>query len=445
MQLLPGELIRTKRDGGELSPAEIHSFFDQYIKGSLPDYQMAAMLMAIYFKGFTDKETYELTQLMIHSGAQWERSSPRPRADKHSTGGVGDKTSLLIAPIVAACGVDVPMISGRGLGHTGGTLDKLESIPGFNTRIPRKEAEKLIAELGLCFIGQSDEICPADRKLYALRDVTGTVESIPLISASIMSKKISETLDALILDVKFGSGAFMKSSTQARKLAQNLVRVAEMAGVKALAFLTSMNQPLGEFAGNALEVRECLKIMTKELKELNRFELETLNLSIELSAGMIQLAGKAPDLDGAKAMAHQALASGKARENFEKICKAQGGDLSKLPLSKKLGEIRCEKSGVITALDTEQIGYATVELKVGRKVITDSVDATAGIQFHKKIGDAVQSDDVLFTLFGADPSTTRAAMERLEKSYSLSSADTQPHPHKLILETISGQGSHALN
>lgn len=433
MKSLPSEIIRRKRDGLELSSEEVKSFFSAYIDGSVPDYQAAALLMAIYLQGFSARETFDLTELMIQSGAQWQRSSPRPRADKHSTGGVGDKTSLVIGPVVAACGVDVPMISGRGLGHTGGTLDKFESIPGFQTRLARAQAEKLLAEHGVCFIGQSEEICPADRKLYSLRDVTGTVESIPLITASIMSKKISETLDALVLDVKFGSGAFMKSIDRARELALKLVEVGERADIRVAALLTNMDQPLGAFAGNSLEVKECLRILNPGTPSLSKYEIETRELSLELAAWMIHSGLNTKTLEDARNLAESKLRSGKAFEIFQNICAAQGGKLAEIPSSNILGEVLAPTDGFIKAMNTEGIGYAAVTLKAGRRIMSDVIDPTAGIQFHRKVGDSVHKGDVLFTCFGQDASTFAAAQERLLASISI--GDKAPAPSSLILET----------
>jgi len=328
------DVIQKKRDGGELRPEEIDFLIRGYAKGDVPDYQASAFTMAVYFKGMTAAETVALTTSMMHTGEVLDLSDlPGPRADKHSTGGVGDKTSLVLAPLAAACGVYVPMISGRGLGHTGGTLDKLESIPGFNVSLSLARFREVLRDCGLGLIGQTPEIAPADRKLYALRDVTATVESLPLISASIMSKKMAEGIDALVLDVKCGDGAFLRGRDEAKALAETMVGIGRGMGKKVAALITDMEQPLGRTAGNALEVAECVET----LKGRGPKDLESL--SIELAAWMVQLAGVAASLDAARVKVRDALASGAGLERFRRVIELQGGnprvcdDLSLLPQS----------------------------------------------------------------------------------------------------------------
>lgn len=420
MTYLPAETIRKKRDGKEIETQELRNFLNGYMQNQVPDYQMSALLMAILFKGMGERETFDLTDFMMNSGRLMKPVSPRPRADKHSTGGVGDKTSLIIGPIVAAAGVDVPMISGRGLGHTGGTLDKLESIPGFNTRLTIEAAEEQIARSGLCFLGQTEEICPADKRLYALRDVTGTVESVPLISASIMSKKLAEQLNALVLDIKFGSGAFMKTLEQARHLAQSLIRVGNFAGVKVTALLTSMNQPLGRFAGNALEVQECLEILQNPVSSHCRMTCETKDLSLELSAWMILLAGRENNLAQARTLARKTLESGAALKKFVEICDLQGGNLKALPTAKLRRLISAPRDGYLTAYDTEQIGYAAVELKAGRRIMTDPIDPSSGIEFHSKLGAHLKKGAPLFSLHGNSEADFDEAEKRLRATVQIS-------------------------
>lgn len=435
MALIPAETIRRKRDGQDLSSHEIQLFFDGYMKGEIPEYQMAALLMAIYFRGMSREETVFLTQYMRRSGSSFTASGNFPRADKHSTGGVGDKTSLLIGPIVAAAGIEVPMIAGRGLGHTGGTLDKLESIPGFNCRISLRQADEQIARLKIAIMGQTEEICPADRRLYSLRDVTGTVESIPLICASILSKKLAENLNGLILDIKFGSGAFMKTPEQARALARALLEVAADAGLKGAALLTSMEQPLGRYAGNALEVRECLDIFAaKDPASLGRFALETRALSLELAAWMLYLVEKAPSLAEARQTVEGLLSSGAAFAKFEEVCRAQGGDFGTLPTARYRKDLLAEEDGYVQAMNTEQIGYATLELKAGRRIITDPIDPTAGLEFHKKLGDPVRRGDPIFTLFGDDERLFAEAETRLRGAFRIGAMAVPAD--RLILEHV---------
>ena len=431
--LNPAELIKKKRSAQALSDDEIQFLIEAYTRGALPDYQMSALLMAIYFQGMNHQETLALTRCMLHSGSVADLSTVSGfKVDKHSTGGVGDKTSLILGPIVAACGLKVPMISGRGLGHTGGTLDKLESIPGFNVNLDLKQFRKQTDEQGLCFIGQTAEICPADKKMYALRDVTATVESLPLICASILSKKIAEGIDGLVLDVKYGNGAFMKTPEEAEKLARLLVEVAKLYGKKVSALLTDMSQPLGRYAGNALEVLECLDILRNVRDPL--FE-DTRSLSLNLSAEMLMLSGGYKTFDDALAAAEEALVSGRALKKFEMICQVQGGDLAKLAIAKHRLPVLSKIEGFITHFETESIGYTGVALKAGRLRFEDKIDPAAGIEFHKKLGDAVQKGEVVFTVHTNDLNLGEEAVKRLEQCFN--SSLQKPRTPALIFKSLS--------
>lgn len=421
---LPAEIIKLKRNGQALSFEEINEFILGYARGTIPDYQMSALLMAVYFKGMNKEETLSLTKAMLHSGEVVDLSSVKGfKVDKHSTGGVGDKTSLILGPVVAAAGVPVPMISGRGLGHTGGTLDKLESIPGFNTQKSLKEFVELTRAHNICFIGQTKEICPADKKIYALRDVTATVESLPLICASIMSKKLAEGVDGLVLDVKYGSGAFMKDPAQAEELAVNLMAIAKGYGRKIVSLLTNMDQPLGRFAGNSLEVEECVAIMKGEKftgpAGYDLYE-DTRELSLQLSAHMILLAGSAKNETDAYQVAREMLESGKAFAKFEELCRIHGGDLAALPRPRHRVEIPADKSGHIHGFNTEAIGVAGILIKAGRAQTTDIIAPTAGIEFHVKIGDEIKAGDVIFTLHGDDKDLLQSAVPLLKSAVNIS-------------------------
>ena len=413
-KLIPSEVIKKKRDGGTLSDEEIAAFIKAYTVGEIPDYQMSALLMAIFFRGMKESETLALTKSMLHSGVVIDFSDISvAKVDKHSTGGVGDKTSLILGPIVAACGLAVPMISGRGLGHTGGTLDKLESIPGFNTQLSMEQFKSAIHKHGIAFIGQTKEICPADKKIYALRDVTATVESLPLICASIMSKKLAEGIDALVLDVKFGSGAFMKKPEDAEKLAHGLMSIARGYGKKVAALLTNMDQPLGQFAGNSLEVEECVQIL--QGKSSPRFQ-DTRELSLQLAAKMLHLGGAATTMEAALSLAIKTLDSGKAYEKFQDLCKLHGGDLSQLPRPQHKLELKAAATGYIHGFNTESIGVVGIQIRAGRALTSDVIEPTAGIEFHTRIGQKVQRGDTLFTLHGADLALLEAASGQLLSS-----------------------------
>lgn len=414
MNILPAEVIKKKRNKQVLTKTEISEFILGYTNGKIPDYQMSALLMSIYFNSLNKEEIFSLTDVMMKSGSIVDLGFINKfKVDKHSTGGVGDKTSLILGPIVAACGYPVPMISGRGLGHSGGTLDKLESIPGFNTQFSLKDFAKMVEQNLICFIGQTAEICPADKKIYALRDVTATVESIPLICASIMSKKLAEGIDGLVLDVKFGSGAFMKTLADAETLARQLVEVAVVGGKKCRALLTNMNQPLGRFAGNSLEIQECLQILKNEIPSSaeSRFYQDTLELSIALSAHMVQLAEPSWSFEICKSKCIEVLSNGKAYEVFERTCKLQGGNLNQLPLPNKKFEVKSLSEGLVSEFNTEKIGVAGILLKAGRAKSDDKINPVSGIEFHKKIGDMVSKNETLFTLY----SDTEKDFESVEK------------------------------
>lgn len=438
LTLIPAEIIKKKRNALELTAQEIEYFISAYTDGAIPDYQMSALLMAIYFSGMTDSETIALTKSMLHSGKTVDTSLINGfKVDKHSTGGVGDKTSLVLGPIVAAAGVFVPMISGRGLGHTGGTLDKLESIPGFNTQLSLEKFVEQTKKIGTSFIGQTNDLCPADKKIYALRDVTATIESLPLICASIMSKKLAEGIDGLVLDVKFGSGAFMKDYPSAKKLALALMSIAKGYEKKIISLITSMEQPLGRFAGNALEVFECVEIMQgKKFIGPSGADLyeDTRELSLQLSAQMIFLSGKTASLAAAYDLAKEMLNSGAALKVFEKLCLEQGGNLNLLNFSDNKHTVAVKSDGFIKSFDVEKIGLAGTLLKAGRSKTDDVVDPGSGIEFHFKIGDQVKKDDVIYTLYGNESHLFSKAEIMLRNSFEISLQ--KPSQHVLIKDVL---------
>jgi pyrimidine-nucleoside phosphorylase len=425
------DLIRKKRDGGELSNAEIGYLIAGCTDGSIPDYQMSAWLMAVVLRGMTRGETAALTQAMLHSGEVLDLSSlPGKKVDKHSTGGVGDKTSLVLAPLVAAGGLFVPMISGRGLGHTGGTLDKLESIPGFRVDLSVPEFHRVLKSCGCCMIGQTENVAPADRKLYALRDVTGTVESPYLICASIMSKKLAEGTDALVLDVKTGSGAFMKKEEDAVFLAELMVETGERMGKQMVALITDMNQPLGRTVGNALEVQECIEVLHGGGPEDSR------ELCLHLAAWMFHLGGTCKTVAEGKLLSEQIIASGQAFERFRQMVELQGGDIrtiddpSRLPAAKHRVEVGSSQTGFVASIDCERVGTACVILGGGRERKEDSVDPAVGIVVHKKIGDEVELGEALCTLHCHSDEQAARAKNLLEESYQI---ETAPPAHQISL------------
>ncbi|MFH1194125.1 MAG: thymidine phosphorylase [bacterium] len=394
------ELIKKKRDGGSFSENEIQFLISSYVNKKIPDYQFSAFLMAAFLQGLNKEETSFLTKAMLYSGQIIDLSSiPGVKIDKHSSGGVGDKTSLILAPIVAAAGINVPMISGRGLGHSGGTLDKLESIPGFRTNIGIKEYKKIIKECGAVLIGQTKSVAPADKLIYALRDVTATVESIPLITGSIMSKKLAEGIDGLVLDIKVGSGAFMRTMKDAELLAKSLVDTAKSFDKKVIAFITDMNQPLGHYIGNWLEVYESVKVLQGEVVE------DLCEVTFTLSGAMIYLGGKAGSIKEGIEISKEMIKNGKAFEKFLQMVKLQSGDtsflldLNKYPKSIYSEKIFCPMSGHLKSIDNYQLGVAALLLGAGRLVKEDVIDPKAGIIFHRKIGDKVKKGDLLAEIF----------------------------------------------
>ena len=429
------DIILSKRDGRPLSRDEIRFFVDGVTAGTLPDYQASALLMAILLRGMTAEETALLTDAMVHSGVRVDlRDIPGVKVDKHSTGGVGDKTSLILAPLAAACGVPVPMMSGRGLGHTGGTLDKLEAIPGFRVNLSLEEMKAALARVGCAMIGQTAQIAPADKKLYALRDVTGTVESIPLISASIMSKKIAEGIDALVLDVKTGSGAFMKTEADSRTLAESLVSIGNASGVKTEAVITAMESPLGRAVGNALEVAECIDVLK------GGGPADLIEVSIELTARMLVLGNVARDRQDAEQQARGAIRSGAGLERFRQIIETQGGDPrvidddTRLPHVGDRHLIAADRRGYLSRLDAERIGRASVALGAGRDRVEDPVDPAVGIMIHAKPGDEVDAGDPILELHYRDRTRLDTALRLLREATAI--AEHRPPPAPLIVAEV---------
>ena len=429
------ELIRKKRDGGELSREEIEFLIAGFTRGEIPDYQMAAWAMAVVIRGMTRAELAALTEAMLHSGETLDFSGlAGPKVDKHSTGGVGDKTSLVLVPVAAAGGLLVPMISGRGLGHTGGTLDKLESIPGFNVNLSLTDFRGVLEKCGCAMIGQTAEIAPADKVLYALRDVTGTVESPYLICASIMSKKLAEGSDALVLDVKTGSGAFMKKEEDAAYLAELMVETGRRMGKNVIALLTDMDQPLGRFVGNALEVEECIEVLCgggpEDLREL----------CFELAGWMFVLGGRAATLEEGKKLAAEMISSGKAAEKFREIIRLQGGDArvvdepSRLPHARHRAEVASAAEGYVAAIQCEQVGIASMLLGGGREKKEDSIDPAVGLVLHKKVGDRVARGEPLCTIHYNAEARLGEARRMIERSYQI--GEEAPARRPLVQRTI---------
>ena len=424
-------LIRKKRDGGKLRQAEIEYMISEYTNDNIPDYQMSAFLMAIYFQGMDPDETMSLMHSMMHSGKMLDLSDIKmPKIDKHSTGGVGDKVSLVLAPLVAACGVCVPMISGRGLGHTGGTLDKLESIPGFRTNLSAHELKKQLEKIGVAMVGQTAEIAPADRKIYALRDVTATVDSIPLIAASIMSKKLAEDLDGLVLDVKFGSGAFMSDHKKAKLLAQTMVQIGRRSNVKTVAILTGMDNPLGENIGNSLEVIEAIEALK------GNGPADLMEVTFALGVEMLKMA----KISGGIKLLRQKIESGQALLRFGELIEAQGGnplvieDYSLLPRAMKSLKIFANKTGYIHAIDTYAIGMSLVALGGGRLRKEDDIDPGCGFKTHKKMGDHVDKEEPLAEVFSNREPRAQTACSDLKRQYKIRRERIEPK--RLVRERI---------
>jgi pyrimidine-nucleoside phosphorylase len=429
-------LIERKRDGGALSGDEWRELIAHYATGAVPDYQMAAMAMAVLFRGLTDEELAALTGAMLDSGERLPRSGlGGRRIDKHSTGGVGDKTSLILAPLLAACGVSVPMMSGRGLGHTGGTLDKLESIPGFTTRMPLTEAVRQLDAIGVVMFGQTEEIVPADRRLYALRDVTGTVESIPLITASIMSKKLAEQLDGLVLDVKVGSGAFLPNIEDARTLARTMVGVGERAGCRTVAILTAMDRPLGRTAGNAIEVVESIAAMRGDAAG------DLMEVTLALGAEMLLLAGGATSRAEAVQTLKAAIRSGAALDKFREVIRWQGGDPAvvdhpdQLPQAPEIREVRVGRSGRMPPLSPRLLGEMIVAMGGGRRMAADAVDPAVGLEILPRAGQSVVASDVLAIVHARTPASADDAELTLRRALDHAWQE-QAEPLPLLLERI---------
>ena len=429
------DIITKKRDGGELTPEEIRFFIDNYVKDRIPDYQASALLMAIYFRGLSRAETFALTEAMEFSGDVEDLSDlPGVKVDKHSTGGVGDKTTLVVAPVAAAAGVTVAKMSGRGLGFTGGTADKLEAIPGFRTRLEPAEFHRQLEELGLAVITQTGSITPADKKIYALRDVTGTVESPGLIASSIMSKKLAAGSDGIVLDVKCGSGALLKDLAEAENMADLMIDIGRKAGRKMVAVISDMSQPLGRAVGNALEVEEAVQVLKGGGPE------DLRQLCLELAGEMIWIGGRAESFEEGKETARQVLSDGRALEKFRQMVRRQGGDDRIIEEPERMGSSRYSRdvlagrTGFIAKTDTREIGRASQHLGAGRLRKEDEIDFTAGIRMHVRIGNFVKEGDVLATLYGADSRRLEEAEIILEAAIRISAEPTAPP--KLIQKII---------
>jgi pyrimidine-nucleoside phosphorylase/thymidine phosphorylase len=431
------DIIRKKRDALEHTREEIEFLIRGCTRGEIPDYQISAWLMAVWLRGMSGAELAALTEAMLHSGEVLDLSDlPGKKVDKHSTGGVGDKTSLVLAPIAAAGGLLVPMISGRGLGHTGGTLDKLESIPGFNVNLSAGEFRRVLRECGLALIGQTAEIAPADKKIYALRDVTATIESPNLICASIMSKKLAEGIDALVLDVKTGSGAFMKKEEDAAHLAELMVETGRRMGKKVVALITDMEQPLGRAAGHSLEVIECVEALggggPQDLREL----------SVELSAWMFFLGGRSTSVDEGRRLAAEMIASGKAKAKFREVVRLQGGDAraidepGRLPKAKGKVDVVSPKAGFVAGTQCEQLGVACAVLGGGRERKEDTIDPAVGLVFHKKIGERVEKGEALCTLHYNAENRLEEAKKLVEQSYRIEAE--APQGNRALVRRIIG-------
>lgn len=438
------ELIERKRNGGRLSAGELRALMQSYADGAVPDYQMSAFAMAVYFRGMDDEEIEALTTAMLESGRTLDTSKvSQPKVDKHSTGGVGDKVSLILAPLVAACGVAVPMMSGRGLGHTGGTLDKLESIPGFRTRLSLEETSAQLEKLGVALIGQTKEIAPADRKFYALRDATATVEAIPLIAASIMSKKLAEGLNGLVLDVKTGAGAFMTKLDDSLKLAKTMIALGQRRGCETIALLTDMDAPLGEACGNALEVEESIHCLRGEGPR------DLRELTLVQAAEMLLVAKLVPTLKAGRERAEAALASGAALEKFRAIVQAQGGHpgvvdnpVAVLPRAPIRARVEATRSGFVQRVEPRVIGRAIIALGGGRTKVEDEIDPAVGIVLHVRPGARVERGQPIATVHARDEATRAAAEASLREAITLGEAAPSKRP--LISHRITARGVEEL-
>lgn len=434
--MTPYQIIYKKRNGGALTPDEIRWFVERYTAGEIPDYQAAALLMAVFLKGMDFEETTQLATAMMNSGRVFDLSDvPGVKVDKHSTGGVGDKVSIILAPLAAAAGVPVPMVSGRGLGHTGGTLDKLESIPGFRTDLSYDEFKRVLARTGLAMMGQTADMAPADKKLYALRDVTATVDCLQLISASIMSKKLAEGADGLVLDVKTGSGAFMQRLDDSRALARTMLAIGKGMGRRMRAVITDMDQPLGRAVGNALEIAECIECLK------GGGPADLMAVTYELGAEMLVMGERAADLDAARSALRGIVDSGQGLEKFREMVSAQGGDPRVadepgrlLPRAAGIAEVRAPADGYVAGMDNREVGMASVDLGCGRRTMADAVDPAAGLTFLKKIGDAVARGEPMVTVHSDDRDKAAAAAARLGELIRVSPQRSQPPT--LIVEKL---------
>ena len=441
------DIILKKRNGLKLSAEEIGFLVHGYTQGLIPDYQVSALLMAIYFNGMDAEETSNLTSTMMKSGKVLDlKGVPGPKVDKHSTGGVGDKVSIILAPLAAAAGLVVPMMSGRGLGFSGGTLDKLESIPGFRTNLKEDEFISILKKIGLSMIGQTEEIAPADRKLYALRDATATVESIPLIASSIMSKKLSEGARSLVLDVKTGSGAFMKTYEKSVALAQTLVDIGDKMGVRTVAFITDMDQPLGYEIGNALEVKECVEIMKGESDERSS---DLVEITLTLGSAMLLLGGVVTSGGKARRSLEKVLSDGRCLDKFRQMVDVQGGDArvaddpSVLPRSKNIIDVPSTRSGYIQRINAEAVGFCTLYLGAGRSRSDDRIDPSVGVTLKAKVGCRVEKGEPLASIHANDSSDADRAIEVLSKGYTI--GDEKPKPVPLVKSLVTKNGVRAVD
>ena len=429
--MLMVDIIRKKRDGGKLSKEEIDFFINGYVKGEIPDYQVSALMMAIFFKGMDDEETGLLTSAMLHSGDVLDLSAIKGfKVDKHSTGGVGDKTSLVLTPMVASCGVSVAKMSGRGLGHTGGTIDKLESFKGFSTAITNEQFINNVNKIGISIMGQTKDLAPADKLLYALRDVTATVDNMSLIASSIMSKKLAAGADGIVLDVKSGSGAFMKTDEDARLLAEKMVAIGKHAGVKVMAVISDMDQPLGRAVGNAIEVREAIDTLKGNGPE------DLHELCLTLGSYMVFFAGKAPDRESARTMLEEAVSSGRALDKLADFIEAQGGSRDdvyhpeNLPSAGHSIDLTAPSDCYVSSIMSEDVGTACLLLGGGRRSKEDVIDLSAGIYLHKKVGEHCSAGEKVATLYADDAGKLDEALSRLKGAYSFSAEPAQKN--KLI-------------
>lgn len=433
------DIILKKRMGRELAKDETEFLVNGYMSGDVPDYQMAAFAMAVFFRGMTSRETADLTMVIVNSGERVDLSGiAGKKVDKHSTGGVGDKTTLVLGPLVAAAGVPVAKMSGRGLGHTGGTIDKLESIPGFNTALPREKFIDSVNRIKIAIGGQTGNLAPADKRLYALRDVTATVDSVPLIASSVMSKKIAAGADAIVLDVKTGSGAFMKTLEDAVELARAMVDIGTQVGKQTVALITDMNQPLGRTVGNAMEVAEAIECLggggPPDLREL----------CLALGSHMIHLAGAAESPRQARAVLEEILSDGRGLRKFRELVENQGGDpscaddLSKLPQAGQIVDITAASAGYVSAIEAEQVGVAAMVLGAGRETKESNIDLAVGIKLHKKVGDEVETGESLATLYVNDETKTAQARDMVLGAYKIE--PSPPVPRKLVMGIVTAEG-----